>query len=292
MSNPLLRRNHYYNPVPAYDGKEQFTGLPRLCGYELVFPEDGYIIDGMKRGARERALFKYTIAGRGLLTLNGTDIPLEPGDAMLITGPGNYTYQPHPDAEKWEFMFISFWQIPIIRMIGGIISDNGNIVRLSSDSRALKNAWSLYELFKSGDIPNPYMAAKTACDMLFELGSEGAGNAKTESGLVRKVSSYCFRNLSRDITVEELARHCGYSRFHFAKLFHAASGMPPSEYISEMKLSAALHILQHENVRIKNLAARCGFGDQGYFTRRFKAKFGVTPINFNKIGQDNTQNER
>lgn len=278
-----LRRKHYYNPVPHYADAVRFFALPRLCGYEMVYPADGYRIEGLKRGGSPRALFKYTLSGRGKLVIDNVSYSIEPGDLMLLTGPRDYIYEPHPESEKWEFIFISYHQETAVRIIQDIIDEIGNIVRLSSDSVVLKKAWSLYELFKSGDIPSPYAASRTGFDMLMEIGRESTGCTSNESDLVRKVSSYCFRNLARRISVCELAGHCGYSRFHFTKLFNNATGIAPSEYISDMKLDASLQILQHEDISIKELAARCGFDDQGYFTRKFKARFGVTPLKFNEI---------
>ena len=78
---------HYYNPAQLnLRDADHLFGIPRLCGYEWNHISSGFAIDCSKRGARQRALFKYTISGAGELTVNGKTSRIEAGTAFLLAG--------------------------------------------------------------------------------------------------------------------------------------------------------------------------------------------------------------
>lgn len=290
----MFTRNHFYNPLEmALKDADHLFGIPFLCGYEWNDADSNYLVEGSARlSSRERALFKYTISGCGELLLNGKEKHLlKPGDAFLLSGAVNkedYRYRVAPDCDHWEFLFISFRKPAAVEIVKRIVDDCGtNVVQLDPAGEAMSHAWHLYELFRSGEIADRYAASSLGYDFLMHLCSESLSFCRKSHGsdLLHKISAYCFRNLAKPITVDELAKICGYSRWHFAKIFHEAAGMTPSDFIMEQKLTAALQILHQENIPIKELAMRCGFNDPGYFGRRFKQRFGVSPMQFAHIEQ-------
>lgn len=288
--NLSARRDHFYCPVSSFELKDagHLFGIPRLCGYEWNGADTHFRVDGAHRGGRERALFKYTISGAGELTLNGEMYRLRASDAFLLAGSvgaDDYSYRIAPGADHWEFLFVSFDKPYAIDIARRVIRDCGSVFSLGASGNAVKRAWRLYELFRSGEIPDRHAASGLGYDLLMQLCSEvlsGRGKSRGDE-LTHRIAAYCFRHLSEPVTVDELARACGYSRWHFSKLFREAAGMPPSEFVMDQKLSAALQMLRHEPLPVKELAARCGFADPAYFGRRFKRRFGVTPLHFDRI---------
>lgn len=288
----MFQRNHFYNPLEMeLKDADHLFGIPFICGYEWNDEDSHYLVNSETRlASRERALFKYTISGCGELLLNNREKHLlKPGDAFLLPGAvntGGYSYRIAPGHDHWEFLFISYHKAAAVEIVKRIVDDcRTNVVQLDPSGEAMSHAWHLYELFRSGEISDRYAASSLGYDFLMHLCSESLSFCGKSHGsdLLHKISAYCFRNLSKPITVDELAKVCGYSRWHFAKIFHEASGMTPSDFIIEQKLTAALQILHQENIPIKELAMRCGFNDPGYFGRRFKQRFGVTPIHFTQI---------
>ena len=292
LGETMFKRKHFYNPLEMeLKDAEHLFGIPFICGYEWNGVDSNYLVEGSSRlPSRERALFKYTISGGGELLLNGKEKHLlKPGDAFLLSGAVNtagYRYRIAPGYDHWEFLFISYHKSAAVEIVKKIVADCGtNVVQLDPAGEAMSHAWHIYDLFQSGEIADRYAASSLGYDFLMHLCSESLSFCGKSHGsdLVHKISAYCFRNLSSPITVDELADLCGYSRWHFSKIFRQAAGMTPSEFIMEQKLTAALQLLHQENIPVKELAMRCGFNDPGYFGRRFKRKFGVTPIHFERI---------
>ena len=90
----------------------------------------------------------------------------------------------------------------------------------------------------------------------------------------RKMIQDNFRN---DISVEELAASIGLSVSYFRRLFHAAYGVAPMQYIMDLRIENARDLLLSGEVNVTEAANLSGFDDIYYFSALFKRKTGSTP---------------
>ena len=95
---------------------------------------------------------------------------------------------------------------------------------------------------------------------------------------------YIHNNLknTENLKVEKLARDMSYSTKHYSRLFKAAYGTSPSEYILNKRLEYSRFLILNTNKPINLIAVECGFTDPMYFSRLFHKKFGVPPLTFRK----------
>jgi AraC family transcriptional regulator len=84
-------------------------------------------------------------------------------------------------------------------------------------------------------------------------------------------------NLSRPISLSELAGVCGLSSTHFSRAFREATGKPPHAYLIDLRLKRAVDLLEHTRLSITEIALSCGFDQPQYFATVFRSKFGFTP---------------
>ena len=75
-------------------------------------------------------------------------------------------------------------------------------------------------------------------------------------------------HLGDELTVARLADEACLSPFHFARAFRSATGTAPHRYLTERRLERARTLLAEDALSIAEIAARCGFSSQSYFTRR------------------------
>lgn len=110
----------------------------------------------------------------------------------------------------------------------------------------------------------------------------GSGKGKDKiSELVSRVKM--VPNLN--ITVSECAAFCNLSKPHFTRVFKEATGMPPVQYMLEIRIERARELLDFTDKSIAEIAEASGFSDQNYFARTFKKVTGMTPTQYRDSGR-------
>lgn len=99
-------------------------------------------------------------------------------------------------------------------------------------------------------------------------------------GALRRVRAFIEDHIGERISLDELARQAGVSRFHFARQFRLSTGESPMGYLRRLRIERSKSILQTRDSTIAEVAARLGFSDQSHFTRIFGRLVGVSPGSF------------
>lgn len=99
---------------------------------------------------------------------------------------------------------------------------------------------------------------------------------------VQRMQEYIDENLSRKITLKELAVAAGYSPWHAARLFKEVIGKAPFEYIRALRLTKAALILRDQSERIIDVAMDFVFDSHEGFTRAFSKEFGMPPMKYSR----------
>ena len=100
---------------------------------------------------------------------------------------------------------------------------------------------------------------------------------------LNQVIDYIEKNLTADITLEEISKYAGVSDYHFRKIFYYLSGLTLSEYVKNRKLSEANKDLLN-NERVTDVAFKYGYESMDGFTRAFKSWSGFLPSEVAKTG--------
>ncbi|MBM7059716.1 AraC family transcriptional regulator [Pseudomonas sp. UL073] len=87
--------------------------------------------------------------------------------------------------------------------------------------------------------------------------------------------------LAEPPSLEELAAAVNLSPFHFARVFRAATGLPPHAWLKQRRLEQARLLLKAGCAPI-GVAAQLGFADQSHLNRQFKQAYGVAPGEYRK----------
>jgi AraC family transcriptional regulator len=100
---------------------------------------------------------------------------------------------------------------------------------------------------------------------------------------IQRAVDYIEDHLNDDLSIDEIAKMAGFSRWHFQTVFSAAVGDTLKEYIRSRRLTKAMAELGSDK-RILDIALDAGFESQESFTRAFKTMFKLTPGDCRKVG--------
>ena len=133
---------------------------------------------------------------------------------------------------------------------------------------------------QAGGEPAPTWCPESAAlDMLGLLASGGRGG--TERGHLLAARNYIEEHLhDPGLDVAGISEAIGISARQLSRIF-AAAGEPPGGYIRERRLEAARDLLAdpaHGSRSVGRIAGELGFASQSYFSRAFKARFGIAPL--------------
>ncbi len=92
-------------------------------------------------------------------------------------------------------------------------------------------------------------------------------------------------NSHRAIDLEGAAYQAGVSPFHFLRLFAAALGVTPHQYLLRSRLRHAAQRLSEDEAPVTDIAYDVGFADLSNFTRTFTRAAGVSPLKFRQASR-------
>jgi AraC-like DNA-binding protein len=96
---------------------------------------------------------------------------------------------------------------------------------------------------------------------------------------VRAARDFLKAHYAENVSLSELARIANLSRFYLLRVFRRATGVPPHEYQTQIRVARARKLLR-QDCSILDAALETGFFDQSHFSRNFKRITGRTPGNY------------
>ncbi|MDO5559905.1 MAG: AraC family transcriptional regulator [Oscillospiraceae bacterium] len=101
---------------------------------------------------------------------------------------------------------------------------------------------------------------------------------------ISEAINYIEKNITDELSIDEIARQAAVSPFYFQKGFSMLCGMTVGEYIRLRRLTLAGSELVSSDTKIIDTALRYGYESPDSFTKAFTRFHGVTPSAVKKDG--------
>lgn len=112
---------------------------------------------------------------------------------------------------------------------------------------------------------------------LLEFKAKGLPQSQLE-----RVIDYMKANLTRDLSILDLATLTSMSESHFSRSFKQSVGIAPYQYLMQQRVERAKQLLKQQAISISNIALDCGFSNQTHLTKVFRQMTGMTPKAYQK----------
>ncbi|WP_152365917.1 AraC family transcriptional regulator [Microlunatus speluncae] len=242
-------------------------------------------------------------SGRGVVELNGVDHPLRPG--LLYLMPWNHSIDYRSDPRDPFFVF-GVHVIPWQRATEALAYEAPHeadeplydvewrrarapgqpppVREVTATTEADRPALAalarfIIERFRRGH-PTTAESRSLGLLMMVELTTDSPPRPEEDPALpvhLRGLLVWIIRDLSRPMSLADLAGVLECSPSTVTRLFRRHLGCPPLEWVTRQRLRHAQRLLAENHETIAIVARNCGFDDPWYFTRVFKARVGVTP---------------
>ena len=102
------------------------------------------------------------------------------------------------------------------------------------------------------------------------------------SANINTVIQHIKINLDRPLCLNELADLVGLAPSYLSRLFNQETGQSVSQYIMQLRVEKGRDLLIHTPMKVDEISNYIGFKQQSYFTKCFKAKYQLSPLEYRK----------
>ena len=101
--------------------------------------------------------------------------------------------------------------------------------------------------------------------------------ATKEPDAVARARTIIKAGSGEEISLERVARAVNVSAGYFSELFHKATGLTFTDYVSRVRVEKVKNLLQNPRLQITSIAYDTGFRSLSQFNRTFKQLTGLSP---------------
>lgn len=107
-------------------------------------------------------------------------------------------------------------------------------------------------------------------------------NTHWTSPVIKEVCEDLFVHYNHFHSIGEISKNHNISTSYLLHLFKKETGKTIYGYLEDIRLSRAVELLMDDYLSISEIANLVGYGDNNYFSRIFKRKYGVSPSAYKK----------
>lgn len=105
------------------------------------------------------------------------------------------------------------------------------------------------------------------------------------NAVINKAIDYIFDNIDENITVDDVAKHCSYSKYHLMRMFKEDTEEALYQFIKRIRLERSAWRLKVEKDKsITNIGVDSGYSSSNFATA-FKKQLNVSPVDFRKSSE-------
>jgi len=210
-------------------------------------------------------------SGKGITEINGNRFPVEKGTIVII--PPNVM---HSSISCDGLRYVS------------ILGNGDHLINLETPMMFTDNekgeAYSLVHMIlanRYGDVE--YMNALCLAFVLFVLKNVKI-NSQIEKAVYKIKRTLSTNFYDSSLCVVDILNDSGYAEDYIRACFKKVVGKTPVEFLTEVRINNAKTLinLYQNSMSLTEIAEHCGFDDYIYFSRKFKANLGVSPLDYKK----------
>lgn len=105
------------------------------------------------------------------------------------------------------------------------------------------------------------------------------------SASIQRCCDYISGNVTKELSLSELARQFGYTDYYLSRKFQKETGMKIGDYIRDARIRQARVWLLTTDMEIGEISDRLQFGSRNYFSTVFRQTTGMSPAAYREKGQ-------
>lgn len=213
---------------------------------------------------RQHYLLHYVLDGEGFLHKGGQVYSVSKGDLFVIL-PGEVTTYWADQIHPWQYAWVGFYAEGTPPFLQTAVIRQPQVRQCFEKIQAFdRNAETDGNLFA------------VTFAVLQNLYQQSTPEVSETNSYASRAKTYLETSYMYSISIENLAESLHIDRRYLTRLFHDRYGISPQEYLMTIRLDHARTFLQ-QGYGVTETASMVGFTDLSNFSKRYKARFGISP---------------
>ncbi len=266
-------------------GYQYSTDLPFLtlkgCGLHYI-DSHTYSWDNRQR-PDQHCLIQYCVDGEGALEFDRINYPIRSGDAFIVDIPGENRYWLPKHSSHWEVLYLEFSK-ECLSLIWKIHQKAGPVIHLTEESGLPKQMFAIYEQALNNKLDTIFANSKATYSLWMDLTAYVLTSLNSEPSKIDNAKLYIDQNYPKeDLSLDLLAESVGLSKSNLCREFRRKFGLPPGQYLKNLRISQACRLLTLDaDYTVQDVARMVGYPDNNYFGKVFRAAKGISPDRYRK----------
>jgi AraC-like DNA-binding protein len=274
---PISRRDRLWGLYLTTAGESR---IPAGSPYPPPGHPGAYDFDWRQGRVLDEHQFVYISAGQGRLETRKDSWRILPGQAFLLFPGVWHRYRPDP-RRGWNEHWVGC-DGPVVRNLvrHGFFSPKRPVLRVRDEDLLLGAFAAMIEAVHAGHPALQQVAAGATLyilSLLYSASQPGQDGAQKVARAIQEAMHRMADPTRPPPALPELARGLGVSYTWFRRTFAHHTGLSPHQYQIQVRVGRARTLLSETALTVKEVAYRCGFDSEHYFSRLFKRKTGLAP---------------
>ena len=108
------------------------------------------------------------------------------------------------------------------------------------------------------------------------------GSPAMRDDYVSSMVEFINKNYDKIESISQIAEHFYISKYHLCRVFKNAMKLTVIEYLNQIRVKNACHLLESSGYSISRISQLCGFNSVAYFSNVFRGMTGLSPSQYRK----------
>lgn len=261
-----------------------FSSVPTYSPYPTTEHPKGYLVNWHQKRRLPNYQIIYITKGSGRIKFENSEAHhLKEGHSFLILPNQYHQYEPNQDT-GWNEYWIEF-NGPMTNSFLGNLFSSHQVQNTRIDEVIITLFQQSIQWIENEPPGFEQLLSANCLQILAHLNSLFLNQKHQSSPHDRKINlakQTILDQFNQQIDMQLLAKSLDLSYTWFRKCFKSRFGISPHQYQLQIKILKARDLLIRSNKTIEQISNELGFESAYYFSRLFKKKIGIAPIEFRK----------
>ena len=225
---------------------------------------------------------------RGSLRLAGQEVALGPGMLIWLPPMAPHDFEVEAGPRDWVLIQFAPARLEALALALNLALPDGVALLMPDPDQTLRlNALADWLAQVAAD-PAQAETAHRLLDLILAIAAKARpleDNPDAATAFIRRLAPairLIQSDPARPLSVAEAARACNLTPSYFSRLFKARMRMGFGDYVQGHRLNLAAEIIASTDLPIAQVAYRVGIASPAHLSRRFAARFGMSPRDYRR----------